>query len=88
MKLKPEDLGPFAAVIVERLVPILQNMNSMPRSIVENRLEALPTPCIPNWNDAIQAVPNHKGGPESDTGQSWYFPVIGNARVQVRARHA
>ena len=35
--LKPEDLGPFAAAIVERLVPILQNTNSMPRSIIENR---------------------------------------------------
>ena len=37
MKLKPEELSPLAAAIVERLVPILQNMNSMPRSIVENR---------------------------------------------------
>ena len=37
VKLKPEELSPLAAAIVERLVPILQNMNSMPRSIVENR---------------------------------------------------
>ncbi len=37
VKLKPEDLGLFAAAIVERLVPILQNTNSMPRSIIENR---------------------------------------------------
>lgn len=37
VKLKPEELAPFATGIVERLVPILQNMNSMPRSIVENR---------------------------------------------------
>ena len=37
MKLKPEDLAAFALAIVERLVPILQNMNAMPRSIVENR---------------------------------------------------
>jgi hypothetical protein len=37
VKLKPEELAPFATAIVERLVPILQNMNSMPRSIVENR---------------------------------------------------
>ncbi|CAL8464616.1 g4151 [Coccomyxa elongata] len=36
VKLKPEELAPFATGIVERLVPILQNMNSMPRSIVEN----------------------------------------------------
>ena len=39
VKLKPEDLGLFAAAIVERLVPILQNTNSMPRSITENRWE-------------------------------------------------
>ena len=37
VKLKPEELAPFATAIVERLVPILQSMTSMPRSIVENR---------------------------------------------------
>jgi hypothetical protein len=37
VKLKPEELAPFATAVVERLVPILQSMTSMPRSIVENR---------------------------------------------------
>ncbi|KAK9804853.1 hypothetical protein WJX72_008726 [[Myrmecia] bisecta] len=37
IKVQPEQLQPFAAPIVERLVPVLQApMGSMPRSIVEN----------------------------------------------------
>ena len=42
VKLKPEELAPFAAPVVERLVPILQSMTSMPRSIVENRRAQAP----------------------------------------------
>ena len=38
VKSAPEDLGPYALAVVERLVPILSApMGSMPRSIIENR---------------------------------------------------
>lgn len=38
VKSAPEDLGPYALAVVERLVPILSApVGSMPRSIIENR---------------------------------------------------
>lgn len=38
IKSQPQDVGPFATAIVERLVPILAApAGSMPRSIIENR---------------------------------------------------
>ena len=43
IKSQPQDLGPFATTIVERLVPILAApAGSMPRSIIENRSAAPP----------------------------------------------
>ena len=38
VKSAPEELGPYALAVVERLVPILSApVGSMPRSIIENR---------------------------------------------------
>ena len=43
VKSAPEDLGPYALAVVERLVPILSApVGSMPRSIIENRRAAAP----------------------------------------------